>query len=112
MAKRKAKIKTRTVYIREMKDTDITPKLKAEIEELEIKKDKAIEGKKGFRKFLAGAAYNKEIGERRRFLRENTQLRTLKQRAEMERAKFDIAKVRGERVDFNKKSSLRLEDLY
>jgi len=114
MTKKRKTPKVKVVYRKvptAMPSTDVS-KVKSEISELEAKKAKAVEGKKGFRKFLASASYNKAISDKRRIVGRATQLQSVRQQTELEKAKRELEEVKAKRVDFNKIRSIKLEDLY
>lgn len=89
-----------------------TSKLNEEIQELESKKAKALEGKKGFGKFLTSFAYNRSIAEKKSIVSGVSQLQKTRQQIELEKAKNELAELKQKRVNFNKPSTLKLEDLY
>lgn len=110
--KRKSKPKTKVIYREKKESVDYEAKAKKEIEELNEKKKQAQEGKSGIGKFFAGVGYTKEINERRRLVSQSNNLQRLKKQAEIERVKSDISKIRGERVNFNKTSGIKFDDLF
>jgi len=108
---RKKHTKTKVVYRERKESVDYDAKARKEIEEIEAKKAKALEGKKGLGKFFAGVGFNKEIYERKKLIGQGTQLQRLRKQAEIEKAKTEISKLRGERVNFNKKNAIDFGDL-
>ena len=138
MAKKK-KTKTKTVYrnIKPAEPSINTGKIREELKSLESRKEmiskeiaKDKEGKKGFSKFAVGlggvfrkGAVNKQISERRRTLgvvagteRTREQIKLLKQRTELERAKQELSEVRSKnQVSFGGDSGIkpiRIEDIF
>jgi len=126
--RRKTKSKPKVIY-RTLKPKEPSvniSKVKDELKDLETRKQqigtetkKAQEGKKGFSKFLTGlggisrqAGINKSINERKRIIRGRSQVEYLKQQTEVEKAKRELAEVRGKRVDFNRKNAISYDDLF
>lgn len=109
---KKKKIAQKVVYRTREVERDNTAKLKSEIQELEAKRLQATEGKKGIRRFFAGAGYTKAINERRAIINQATTLQRVRQQTEIEKAKTELSKARADRVNFNKTGVLKLEDLY
>lgn len=115
MAKRKTRKKVikKVVYkIKQPVPTLNSSKIKSEIQELEEKRKKSVEGKTGLKKFFAGALYTREINERKRLINQGAQLQKIRQQTELEKAKNELVEVRKKRVEFNKISGIKLEDLY
>lgn len=114
MAKKKKKStpKTEVVY------RNVKPKynfnkeeVKKEISDLEMKKQKAQEGKKGFSKFFAGASYTKAIKERRAKLGRSDTIGNIRQQIELEKAKRELESVRPKRVNFENQRQISVEGL-
>lgn len=103
--KKKKKAVVKRIVKAAKSDVDET---KEEIKDLEVRKEKflketekKLKGKEGFKKIAikAGAAttlgkYKKAIGERQKFLRGTSQLRLLKQKAELEGEKAKLIAAR------------------
>lgn len=87
-------------------------KIKEELEELEKKKTTALEGKKGFfPRLFTSVGYNAEINRRRNILKADVQTLEARKQIELEKARTELAQMRSKRIEFNKKSQIKFEDL-
>ena len=105
MAKKKQKKqKVRTIIKRvEAKVVDQTPKLKKEIEELQIKKKSSP---KGFKGFIQKAQINKAINTKRQYIQAKEGARNLGEATKNIQARIEFEKKRGELQELREKNQV------
>lgn len=110
--KLKTAIKPKVIYrTAKPKFTLDKKQVKREISDLEKKKQKAIKGKIGIKKFFAGASYTKAIKERQAKLGRSDAIVNIRQQIELEKAKRELESVRPKRVDFRDQKQITFESL-
>jgi hypothetical protein len=110
--KLKTAIKPKVIYrTAKPKFTLDKEQVKREISDLEEKKQKAIKGKTGIKKFFAGASYTKAIKERQAKLGRSDAIVNIRQQIELEKAKRELESVRPKRVDFRDQKQITFESL-
>ncbi len=103
------KQRTKIVYREKpIKEIDLTPKVRKEIEDLQAKKALIP---KGFKGFLQKASINKAINDKRRFLKSKEGERNLGAATQTLKKRIDFEKARGELHDLRKKNYVDFEGL-
>ena len=92
------------------KSTYDEDKLRKEIAVIQANKEKAIEGKKGFKKFFAGAGYNKELSEKNKVIRFERKIESIGQQTRLAEAQAKLNRFRQSNAG-PKKKGVTFDDL-